>query len=98
MTIYNEDENAFLVHILVGYVIKFICVPLTCLYYFYASNIDMSKLKLTFSLLNTVSNNMKHFRNQEVRKATDAVILNQKKNHIAKDKFVRIVNIYLDQK
>ena len=97
VTLDSESENAFIVHISAGHVIKFIRGPAD-LYYYDASNIDMSKLKLTFSLLNTVSNNKKHFKNQEVRKATDAAILNRKKNHIAKDKFVGTVNIYLDQK
>ena len=80
-----------MVHILAGKVIKFIRGPSPCIYYFDASNIHMSKLKLTFSFLNSVSENKKLFKNQEVQKATDAVMLNRKTNHIAKYKFVRIV-------
>ena len=91
MTLDSEDENAFLVHILAGNVINFIGGTLPCLYYFNASNIHMSILKLAFLFLNTVSENKKLFKNQEVKKATDAVMLNQKTNHISKDKFVRIV-------
>ena len=48
MTLDSEDEKAFMVHILAGQVIKFIRGPPTCLYYFDASNIDISKLKLAF--------------------------------------------------
>ena len=91
MTLDSEDENAFLVHISTGHVIKFIRGTPPCLYYFDASTIDMSRIKLSFSFLNTVSKNKKLFKNQEVRKATDAVMLNWKTNHIAKDKFVWIV-------
>ena len=51
----------------------------------------MSKLKLEFSFLNTVSENKKLYKKREVRKATDAIILNRRTNHIAKDKIIRIV-------
>ena len=91
MTLDSEDENAFLVHISLGHVIKFICGPLPCLYYFCASNIDMSNLKLAFSFLNTVSENKKLFKNREVGKGTDSFVLNWKKTHISKEDFVRIV-------
>ena len=91
MNLDNEDENAFLVHISEGHVINFIRVPPTCLYYFDAGNIHISKLKLSFLFLNTVSDNKNLFKNREVRKATNAVMLNRKTNYIAKDKFFRIV-------
>ena len=71
--------------------INFIRGTLPCLYYFNASNIHMSILKLALLFLNTVSENKKLFKNQEVQKATDAVMLNQKTNHNAKEMFVRIV-------
>ena len=48
VTLDSEDENVFLVHILAGHAIKFIRGPLPCMYYFDASNIHMSKLKLAF--------------------------------------------------
>ena len=51
----------------------------------------MSKLKLAFSRLNTLSDNKNIFKNQEVRKAIDAVMLNRKTNHISKDNFIWIV-------
>jgi hypothetical protein len=86
----SESENAFVVHISQGHVIKFIRGA-PDLYYYDASNIDISKLKLAFSFLNTVSDNKKLYKKREVRKATDAIILNRRTNHIAKDKFIRIV-------
>ena len=89
MTLDSEDEDAFLLHISEGHVIKFIRGPLPFLYYFDAGNIHMSKLKLAFSFLNTVSENKKIFKNREVQKATDSVMLNRKTSHISKDKFVR---------
>jgi hypothetical protein len=90
VTLDSECENAFMVHISAGHVIKFIRGP-GDLYYFDASNIDMSKLKSAFSFLNTVSDNKQLYKNREVRKATDAIALNRRTNHIAKDKFVRVV-------
>ena len=91
MTLDSEDENTFLVHILTGHVIIFIRVPSPFMYFFDTSNIDMSKLKLVFSFLNTVSKNNKLFKNREVRKLTDKVMLNWKTNHIAKENFFWVV-------
>ena len=91
MTLDSEDENAFLVHIFAGHMIKFILGPSPCLYYFDAGKIHMSKIKLVFSFLNTVSENKNLFKNQELQKATDTVMLNRKKNHISKEKLVWIV-------
>ena len=51
----------------------------------------MLKLKIAFSFLNTVSKNKKLFKNQEVRKSTDAIMINRKTNFISKDKFSWIV-------
>ena len=78
VTLDSEDEYAFLVHISAGHVIKFIRCPLPCLYYFNDGNIHMSMLKLALLFLNTVSEKKRLFKNREVRKATDAVMLNQK--------------------
>ena len=86
MTLDGQYENAFLVHISAGHVIRFIRGPLPCLYYSDSGNIHMSKLKLAFSFLNTVSENKNIFKNQEFQKATDAVMINRKTNHIAKYK------------
>ena len=61
------------------------------MYYFNTVNINMSKLKLAFSFLNTVSKIKNIFKNQEVWKSIDAVMLNQKTNHITKDKCFRMV-------
>ena len=91
MNLDSEDENAFLVHISEGHAIKFIRGTSACLYYFDGGNIHTSKLKFALLFLNTVSENKKLFKNREVRKSTDAVMLNRKTNHIAKYKFVRIV-------
>ena len=91
MTIYSEDENMFLVHISEVHVIKFIHGPSPCLYYFSANNIHMSKIKLAFSFLYTVSRNKKRFMNREVQKSTDAFMLNRKTNHIAKERFAYII-------
>ena len=91
VTLDSEYESAFLVHILAGHVIKFIRGNSPCMYYFDSGNIHMSNLKLKFSFLNTVSENKNMFKNWGVRKATNTVILNRKKNSIAKDRFLRIV-------
>ena len=91
MNLDSEDQNVFLVHISAGHAIKFIRGPSTCLYYFDAGNINMSKLKIAFSFLNTVSENNFFFKNCEFRKSTDVVMLNRKTKQISKDKFVQIV-------
>ena len=91
MTLDSEDENAFLVQILAGNSIKLIRGTSPCLYYLDSGNIHMSKLKLAFLFLNTVSENKKLFNNREARKSTNAVMLDRKINHIAKDKFFQIV-------
>ena len=91
MTLDSEYENAFLVHILEGQVVKFIPGPSPFLHYLDGSNIHISKLKLAYSFLNTVSRKKKVFKNREVQKSTSAVMLNQKTDHIAKDKFIWIV-------
>ena len=64
----SEDENEFLVHISAGHLIKFIRGPLPFLYYIDAGNIHMSKLKLAFSFLNTVSENNNIVNNRELQK------------------------------
>ncbi len=91
VTLDTEVENAFNVHISEKHIMKFKCVS-PGLYLFDASNIDMSKLRNAFSFLNTVDDNKKLFRARDIRKADDAVRLNRRTNHIAKDKFAWIVS------
>ena len=91
VTMDTDIENAFTVHISERHVMKFTRVS-PGLYLFDASNVDMSKLRNAFSFLNTVSDNKKLFRARDVRKADDAVRLNRRTNHIAKDKFAWIVS------
>ena len=91
VTLDTEMENAFNIHISEKHTMKFKCVS-PGLYLFDASNIDMSKLRNAFSFLNTVEDNKKLFRARDIRKADDAVRLNRRTNHIAKDKFAWIVS------
>ena len=91
VTMDTDIENAFSVHISERHVMKFTRVSLG-LYLFDASNVDMSKLRNAFSFLNTVVDNKKLFRARDIRKADDAVRLNRRTNHIAKDKFAWIVS------
>ena len=79
-----------MVHISEGHEMKFKCIS-TGLYLFDASNVDLSKLRNVFSFLNTVLYNIKMFRNRDAQKANDAVKLNHRTNHMAHDKFVRVV-------
>ena len=90
VTLDSEIDNSFSVHISENHVIKFIRGS-NGLYYFDASKIDLSKLRNAFSFLTTVSDKKKLYRTRDVRKATDAVILNRKVNHMAKDKFILTV-------
>ena len=61
------------------------------LYFFNASNVDLSKLSNAFSFLKTVSTNKNMYRKGDMRKANDAIVLNHRINHVAKDKFICIV-------
>ena len=90
VTLDSYNENAIVIHISAKHIIKFICGP-NGLYYFDTSNTDLIELRHAFSFLNTVSNNMKFFKKWEVRKASDAILLNRKINHPSKDKFVRVI-------
>jgi len=90
VTMDSEIENTFSVHISEEHVMKFVRV-LPGLYLFDASNVDLSKLRNAFSFLNTVSTNKDLYKSREVRKANDAITLNRRTNHIAQEKFVRIV-------
>ena len=91
VTLDTEIENAFNIHISEKHTMKFMCVS-PGLYLYDASNIDMSKLRKAFSFLSTVSDNKKLFKARDIRKADDAIRLNRRTNHIAKDKFAWIVS------
>ena len=87
-------ETAWIVHILADHTIKFYCHS-PGLYFFNTSNVDLSKLKHAFNFLNTVDNNKKYFGQRELRKVDLAALLNQRINHIAKDKAICIMKMSL---
>ena len=90
VTLDTEIENAFTVHISEAHVMKFVCI-LPGLYVFDATSVDLSKLRSAFSFLNTVASNKGSYNKRDLRKADAAVTLNRRTNHVAEDKFVRIV-------
>ena len=51
----------------------------------------MSKLNVAFTFLNTVASNKASFGQRDVRKADEAILLNRQTNHMAEEKFVRVV-------
>ena len=83
----TASDNAFYVYFSPTQVIKFTCVQCG-LYVYDASHVGVSKLRSAFHLLNTVVDNKSKYRNRDIRKADDAVILNRRLNHMAKDKFI----------
>ena len=90
VTLDSETENAFFVHISDEHVMKFTLFA-PGLYAFDASKVDVIKLRQAFSFLNTVSSNKQNFKQREIKKADDAIVLNRNVNHPAEDKFVRVV-------
>src|SRR5210317_1268682 len=91
VTMDSWTVNALIVHISEGHELRFNRVS-ERLYALDASNINISKLNSAFSfLLSTVEDNKSMYRARDVRKADEAVVLNRKTNHMAKDKFVRVV-------
>ena len=86
----TATANSFNVHILEGHVIKFSLIR-PGLYLLDTTVVDIHKLRQSFSFFNTVDQNKKHFGKREVRKADEALLLHRKSNHVAKDKFLRIV-------
>ena len=82
--------NAFHVYLSPEHILKFICLE-PGLYVYDASHTDIPKLRQAFTLLTTIDSNQSQFRNREVRKAQDALTLNRQSNHMAKDKFQRII-------
>lgn len=83
-------EDAFTVHISEGHVLKFKRF-LPGLYLYDATSVDTSKLRKSFSFLITVVENERLFNKRDSRKANAATTLNRRTNHIAKDKFIRVV-------
>ncbi|CAJ1936101.1 unnamed protein product [Cylindrotheca closterium] len=78
VTMDSDIDNALLVHVSAGYIMRFVCI-------------DMSKLKKAFCFVNTVAMNKRLFKQRDIRKADEAITLNRRINHVAKDKFARIV-------
>ena len=91
MTLDTDNENAFTVHISEKHRMKFFCVS-PGLYMFDATHLDMSKLRNAFCFLNTVDDNKSLFKQRDIRKADEAVVLNRRINHKAKEDFVRVVS------
>jgi len=83
-------ENALIVHISEGHVLKFNRVS-ERLYALDASNISVSRLNNAFSFLSTVDSNKGMFKARDVRKADESMVLHRRTNHMAKDKFLRVV-------
>ena len=90
VTMDSEADNAICVHISSGHVIRF-SAGRNGLYYFDMANVEMVKIRQAFSFLNTVSENIGLYRKRDIRKATQATLLNRKINHPAKQKFIRVV-------
>ena len=82
--------NGFKVHISSQHVIPFNRITRN-LYLFNANDVDIHKLRQAFSFLNTVSHNKKLFSTRDIRKADTALTLNQRINHVAKDKYLCII-------
>ena len=91
VTLDSYAENGFSVHISEGHVMKFMCVS-PGLYAYDATSVDMSKLKLAFTFLNTVDDNKTSFNQREIRKADLALMLHRRTNHMAEEKFARVVS------
>ena len=68
--------SALILHISENHTIRFTKV-VQGLYVFDSSNVNLSKLRKSFSFLNTVSNNKSMFKSRDIRKAEEAVELNR---------------------
>ena len=90
VTLDTETENGFSVHISEGHVMKFMCIS-PGLYVYDATSVNMSKLNVAFNFLNTVASNKASFSKRDVRKADEAVVLHRRTNHMAEEKFSRVV-------
>ena len=90
VTLDTGIDNTFIIHITEYHNIEF-RRHCSGLYYFDASKVDLEKLKEAFNFLNTVTSNKSMYGKREIRKAEEANLLNRRTNHIAKDKFLRII-------
>jgi len=90
MTMNSELKNALVVHISAEHTISFVRHS-PGLYYFDASSVNLYKLRHAFTFLTTVSDHKRLFGQRDLCKADDAVTLNRRANHMAKDKFIRVV-------
>jgi len=86
----SQYDNAFYVYLSPTHFIKFECVD-PGLYAYDASRVDLPKLRQAFHFLNTIVDNKSLYRNRDLRKADDALVLNRKLNNVAKDKLQRII-------
>ena len=86
----TDVEDAIFVHISERHKMKFIRVAHD-LYACDVSEFRFSKLDDAFSFLNTVSENKGMYSNRDVRKADEAIVLNRRINHVASEKFERIL-------
>ena len=90
VTLDTAVDNSFIMHVTEHHKIKF-RRHRSGLYYFDASKVNVSKLKAAFNFLNTVSSNKSMYGKRDIKKANDVRKLNWKINHVAKDKFERII-------
>ena len=90
VTMDSEVEDAFVVHISDKHSIKFKKDD-RGLYYFDTSKIDLSKLTQAFNFLTTVAHNKRIYGARDLRKADEAKELNRRINHVAKNKYIRLI-------
>ena len=90
VTMDSEVEDAIKVHISSGHTIVFKKGE-GRLYYFDTTAVDLHKLRLAFSFLSTVEQNKSVFGAREVRKADETILLGRRTNHMAPDKFMRVI-------
>lgn len=90
VTLDTEVENAMILHLYGGKTMKFERVD-EGLYVFDASDLSSYKLMNAFTFLSTVDYNKQLYKARDVRKADEAIVLHRRTNHMAKDKFVRVI-------
>ena len=90
VTLDTGVDNAFVVHVSEKHTIRF-KRDKSGLYFFDTTKIDLANLMEAFSFLNTVTDNKDMYGKRDIRKADEAKILNRKLNHVAKDKYVRLI-------
>ena len=90
VTMDSDVDNALILHLSDQHWIRFERVD-EGLYVFDATDVDVSKLRSAFSFLSTVEANKGMFQAREVRKADEALQLNRRTNHMAAEKFQRVI-------